>query len=1080
MKRNILAALFAAVGVLAVVVVQPAALWAAPVMVPALPSTEVRVRRLSSVNELKAALESGGRLFTIGNPADVDDYVQAVRRTPNLVLVVVERSANYQSDREVLGSALQNSDLVRRQLVDSFTGIPNGIAAIRVDRVDGGKGHMDIHTAPRLRAVGFSNEATFEAYAAIRKRGTSVAEALTEVGAKANAAVDADNAATVSAAKKAIVDGRQAIQNLSSQISESGFVPLGYSEAMPADWGNRLNEAQSLLNGATSLDLVNDSKAAAQAVVGEVARFQRLVNRELGGRVLRQLALQGLGGLILLGLIISSALTAQQRRKASAEVKAKIEDIDLAVDKVMKLLEATTFVAINATGKQKQEADRLGELNDQLLEQAVALQKFLRAAAGVLDSQGLGWVYHRLVPFGARYVASLATGEVTLTVSRQEIEDLLRTDGNLNADYEVRIGDDSDRQLSITDLIDAIERTSAQAQELFTRLSEADANLVSGIEEAERQAAALEAAAIAQTARATAGLFTGEPVLGSIVLAVMHPQTGHIAQAKRAQASNDALSGEEHLEPAARMIADGKRTLAVSGYGAATIVPAMQRTIGALGAADSGIVTDWPTERVQAASDRLNKVIQRAPFESVESALEGMERELQSLLLDLSDAIRVNELRLASWPKTLDEIIARVEKGQSTMLRGLHALGFFQSGDPADLLRETVVSPKGLVDEIRRAISEVVTALSDGDLERARAIEAQVAEWFTQINQLIAQSEERTSKYAAESDRLANAIATSHRMQRDLAQVVVRDASIYSSRSQKRACEDVLGTAVLLSEMLNQAAIATQAAQQLGDSAKADMQRGFVLTAGANLDEAQQHADSALEIQAAIPAAIALLEAKVGEAKAQFTSVTDVCRGLMARASKSGVRTATKRRLQEVSASSARIDQLVSSAPYEALRSLAENRTQLEQIARAIENDLRLAREIAQKLSDAEELEAAAQLALTQARARSFANATVNLGRADQAFSAYSSACSSLRDAIGQENYERALAEAQRAYREVSSVDQLATDAVSAAERTQSRHDDLMSYSHRSTSGTSDYGGYTSFSGGSDSSGSVDFSGGGD
>jgi hypothetical protein len=139
-------------------------------------------------------------------------------------------------------------------------------------------------------------------------------------------------------------------------------------------------------------------------------------------------------------------------------------------------------VAINATGKQKQEADTLGELNDQLLEQTVALQKFLRAAAGVLDSRGLGWVYHRLVPFGPRYVASLATGEVTLTVSRQEIEDLLRTDGKLNADYEVRIGDDSDRQLSITDLIDAIERTSAQAQVLFTRLRPGESLLAAAAE----------------------------------------------------------------------------------------------------------------------------------------------------------------------------------------------------------------------------------------------------------------------------------------------------------------------------------------------------------------------------------------------------------------------------------------------------------------------------------------------------------------------------------------------------------------------------------------------------------------------
>lgn len=1067
MKRlfSALAALSAALGVVTIMVVHPAPMLSSPIAIPAR-----EVRYLTSVNDLKSALQSGERLYVIGAPADVSDYVRAVQRTPNLVLVVVERSSNHDADAEVLVKALQNSDLLRRVIIDRFTGIPNGVGAVRFDRIEDGKGRMDIHTAPRLRQVGFANTAVTKRYAEVRKNGTSVAEALTEVIAQANRAVDTDNQATIASAATFIANTRQAIRGLSSQITQSGFVPVGYSEAMPGEWETRLAEAEAILMRATSLDSVNQARASAQAVAKDISRYQELVNRELGGRALRQLAGRGILGLVVLATILSAALTAQLRRTARAEVEAKKEDIDRALTEVMSLLEQSTFVVVNATGRQKREAEALSVLNDRLLEQVVALQKFLLAAAQVLDARGLGWVYHHLVPVGARYVAALATGEATLTVSRQEIENLLRTTGGkLNADYELRIGNAEDRQLSITDLIGAIEQTFPEAKALYTRLSEADATLASGIEELEARANALEAKATALTGDSRR-LFSGEPIVEFIVRSAEHPEGGHIALAKQARAANDALGGvESHLKPAARMIADGERALQVLAYGRDTLVPAMQRTIDLLGAPGSGITTNWVAEAVHTESENLSELIQRAPFEPIEEGIGKVRDVLETLIADFADAIRLNERRLTSWPTMLDDASARVAQGQATVFERLSSLGLFVSGEPDDLLREPGASPKELLDAIRHEFDEVFTDLNEGDLKRARAAEAQVAACFTGVDQLVTQSEQRSREYNAKSLRLADAIETSRAIRGQLVGAVRAAAVLYSLRSQERACQEVLGDSESLGAMADKATGKTGAAHQIGDSAAREMQRGFVLTAGAAVDEAQQRADSALGILTGLPRAIALLEAKVVEARAEFGSGNEQCHSLSKKARQSGVRTATKRALEEVSTSITTIERSIASAPYEALDSLTGYRKRLKEIDRAIDNDIRLADEVAATLSRAHELERTAQSALSTAERTTFSYATVNLGRANTAWGAYSSASSSATEALGREDYEAAIAKAQSAYREVSSVEQLASEAVTAAKRD---HDASVA----SYSSTEDRGGYADYTSVSDYGGGADYS----
>lgn len=1067
MKRpiKILTALFAAVGVLAVVmIVQPAALWAAPVMVPALPSTEVQVHRLSSVNELKAALESGGRLFTIGNPADVDDYVQAVRRTPNLVLVVVERSADHSADAEILVQALQNSGPIRRGIVDHFTNIPNGLAAVRFDLIEDGQGRMDFYAALRLDQVGFTQKSIATRYRQFRcpqpenrcKGGLSVAESLAQVVAEANAAVDADNAATIAYAQKVVVDGRQAIQDLSSLIAESGLMPVGYSDSMPAEWSRRLSDAESQLNRATSLDSVNQSTAAAQAVVAEVGRFQQLVDQELRGRVLQLLALRGFLGLVVLATVLSAVLTAYLRREAMRAIEAKEGFVDEKLQLVTALEGELPYLAL-ASGKQAQEAKAFAEFVLQLLSQVLAFQKFETAAERVFSAKGLASVYYHLLPFGVWHVRRLLEGKATLTVTREEVRLFLKPGTSLDESVEAL-------ELSLDEVISSIKHGLPRAEDWLKRLKEADATLVSGIEELEAKSKALEAVAAALPN--VQGLFSGEPVL-EILPSVTHPESGLIARAKQALEANNAIGGiEDYLIPARRILAEGEEALRILRLGAESERGVIRETKEQLSVPQSGIAIEWVTVFSQDLSERLSSVIQRLPYESIAQALAAEEQALHSFVTDLGDAKRVNELRLSSWPEVLDATSARVTQVRGVVLRELQALRFFSSGKSEELLQEPGANAELLVGKIERAIHEVVTVLSSGALERVREIEDQVAESFRQMEWLLAQSERRARECGDASARISGAVDQLTEQGAQTASAIRVAARDYSAHSQREACLRVSGQSETLMDGLQRANATTDVAREGFDRARREMDRGFVLAAGVALDEAQKFAEEAEHALQSLIAAIDLLRDKVAESAGELSEVSGLCEELARRARQSGVRTATKHRLEGVSTSIATIEQSVSSAPYEALRSLAENRTQLEQIDRAIENDLRLAREIAEKLSEAEALQAEAELALTQARARSFSNATVDLGHAERALRDYCSACSSLTGYVAQEDYESALTAAQRAFSEVSSVGQLATDAVSAAERDQQAHDDsVTSYrSYESTGDSNSFAGFTTVS----------------
>jgi phage shock protein A len=1046
------------------------------------------VRYLQTVNDLQAALKSGARLYVLGSPAGMPEYRALIARTPSLVLVVVEKSVDHAADAEILVKALQNSDLIRRGIVDSFTGIPSGFAAVRYDSIENGKGRMDFHTAPRLRKVGYSNQEAFSQYSEIRQKGTSVPNALGEIADRMQQAVDADNKATIKAAGDTVSQAQRAVQELQDRIKREDFVPPGYSDSVVSAWASRLNDAQRLVDGATSISATTEAATAAEAVAKEVAIYRAPLDREIAARVFWLFVSRALLASIAGGILFSAALTRQLRLKASAEVAAKREDIDSAIRGVMELLEQATFVALNATGKQKTEADNLHGLTDQLLEQTVALQKYLQAATAVLDARGLGWVQHHLLPFGPRYVARLTTGEEVLTVSREEIQRLLMTSARLNSGYELSIGSAEDRQLSITQLIEAVEGSFREAVALMKRLAQAERELESGIHACEGRARELEAAVNGQ-AGSIEGLFSGKPVAESILPAVLHPESGHLAAASRARAANDALGAlEEHLEPAERMIGDGSEAIAVAQFGSDSLVPAMGQTIDEL--ASSSISADWVSKAVRAQSEQLASIVRRAPHESIEDSLGHLREDMERLIDSLATARRINGLRLEAWPTTLEDKRTRVVDAAEGIFAWLNTRGLFGSGSPELVLQEPEIGPRLLLDEIARLISEVIQPLGLGDVDSIVSIEAQVGELFAQTDALVAEAERVLSTYDGAATRLRTSIADANHIAQSLQHPVSEADDVFSGVSQKRACHTVINSDVCIDQLLLKELVQISASGKSAERVRSDMSRGHLITAGRLLVRAQQQIDTALSNLSAVPEIIALLGSKVAEGKSVLQELTELSRELDGRAKRTvGVRSITKNEVKRLLDCLDPLGKRVSNYPYESLDSLGELRAKLEAVGDAIEHDRQQYQNISEMLREALELEETANQAIERAKRQHFAHASVDISDATSSLAGYQTAYSQAQKALESGNYDSARSLVTDAHRKVASVPDLASDAIRNAERASEAYtSSYSSYSWSnsdSSSGSSfsggyDSGGFSSYSGGSDSGGSADFSGGGD
>jgi len=799
------------------------------------------------------------------------------------------------------------------------------------------------------------------------------------------------------------------MQELTAAIAQTGYRPIGFEESLFTKWNAKLGDASAALKR-------NDSAGAnlsASVVVSEVHRYASDVSAEMSNRLVIQWLVNGTLSLMIFVLILSIFLTTKLRRQALGEVAAKKEDIDRALENVMNLLNLSTYVTVGSSGLQKVESDRLNILNDRLLEQTIALNKFLEAASVVLNAKGLAWLQHHLLPYGSMYVNRLATGNASITVTREDMKRLLSTNERLNADYQI-IGSAEDRQLTIVDLMNQFESDYSEATALYTHLSETEAELKSAIQATESQVDTLAIVASEVNKLAEDEMFTARAVEESILYAIKHPETGHIAEAQKAKRLNDSIGGlVQHIHVAQRMINDGNAALNVAKFALHYVVPAMKSTVNDLGSSESAITTEWVVAATASSSNAFASVIRRAPQESIADSLSEINKQLAQLYMNFNDTKRINARRLTEWPANLTEKLALVATSQGLIFDKLQNLGFFLEKSAEQLYREINKSPKALLEQIEGATLEIAKYLGTGQIELTRETECKIDDWNRSVEDLITQSERRVSLYQGAVSGINTDQEIASHLMKSIGENIESVAQIFSDYSQRKAFASLDGPSVTLLEAYKCSKESITGSCEIASQAAEQMNRGWVLHAGIR------------QLNNVIQATQAGLSIAISEHdKAVFLAQVK------------GVRSLTRAELLRLKAKLLEMSRQVQSNPYEVIEALESVYECISAVNTAIANDVRLWKEIASTVANAQAQVFSAESAISNARGMSFSYANVDLSSANSQMFFYGGNLNSVSSALAREEYETALIEAQSAYRCISSVPSLARSSVDIAQST--------------------------------------------
>lgn len=1003
---------------------------------PAAPVTQTThpgTVRIHTPQELKAAMNVRDRLYVIGDPGDLAEYAKLTARNPHVVIILIESSADWQSDRVVIGKELQNSELLRRVLTDPLTGLPDGIGVMRVNRKENGKGMTEFHAAQRLVDLGFSRDALNNRFAELKHKGYTIPEAIGQVATEAQKAVANAQQDAKGTVARQLDQARQKVAELKSMMASSGFRPAGLSDEVISGWIAKLDQGDAAFKKGD----LQSSQAAAQLVNGEVQRFSTEVRAVIIQKEHRDLAIK-ISALLAIFLAGSSvAVTAVIRRKAIEEVRSLADDADQDVTKAMEILSVSTYVGINSTGRQKEETERLAALSNSLLEQAVIYEKYMDRADDVLNAKGLGWLIHHVLPFGVIYVKKLATGKTSLKVTNEDIRTLIAGSVSLNKDYNPG-STTINKDLTVGDVKALFAETHPVVQELLERLEQAESNLQKGIGELEGELGKLLEDCQSLSTLSVQGLFSEKPVAESLVPSVQHESSGHISLARRCLDQNDALGGiENHTEPGKRIVSDGVEAVVVSKYGCEHVVPAMTTTITALSAPPAAISTEWCEKFALNASDALGRIIRVAPLQSIQLELEQTLTELQSLKALYEEAVRLNSLRVDNWPVEYESKLNAILTSQAVILSGLQQLGFFKDGSVEGLYMEAGLSPKEELSKFEVALREMADALGAGNVQRGKHIEQVISASQKKISELISGSENVVAQYAVTSGDLKTAADNAAVKAQTQAPFVRNASQAYSDFSQERALgESGFGAgASILTRAYEEAGELIAASQESLAAADRLMDHGAVLQAAQRNSAADNNLKEATGIQDVIDLAITTLADKVAAVTVELNAAIELRNSAVPSANQSGVRSTTRNLVKALG------DELISCAgalasePYEVHERLTGIGRRIEEAMAMIEEDLNLLASIDSTMANAALYVTRANAAIANAQHVSFTYSTVDLSRASSALSNYDAAGAEIALLVAAESYEGALSVANEANSSIQLVAGLVSEAISVAEQ---------------------------------------------
>ena len=1005
--------------------------------------------QVSGVQQLEAEMTPTDRMYVIGDPANIpnlSDYIQAVQNNPNLVLVAVEQSNQMPDDEQHIINVLHNAEVVRSQIISDFTGESDAVMFVRTElnlndpKPEGGYyGRAGLNLGKGLQDLGITHEAMYQFYLNQRGDGSTVARSISATAQHVAKLAQNEEKNIVETTQNQIEKIGSSIGILEDAIEKANFTPEGYGPALKQTWQSNLAQAQQLLREGN----VVGASAEAEEVDKAVSSMIQEVKDFVQSRNARNTAIAAMVVVLLILSIISIFYSKKLREEANEKVDAAKERLGNYINDAITLLDESAYVAIGATGDTKDQANELERLNILLIDQTVALRKFLDEAEEILDNESILALRHRLLPFGAMYVRALANSKVALKFSWSEVETLLDKGENTHL-YKERLNR-ADRAFKLSEVETAYTQSYEKAQALYVELRDSEENLAKAVNDIELSLGALDKILVDLEEFDHDGYFTSLPYLDGVTNPITDKEGGHLAKANEFAKAGDTLKAlRDHADVALRMLGDGILAVESSKFGAITLVNAAKTTEGDLGAKGSDVETEWIFQELEERSQALAAVIRKAPIKSIRSLLETEQAQLKSKLVKYQEAFRLNSLRLNGWPEELGKRVTLIAESEIQVLEALQKLSFFKGGQVADIYRESGKSPKSLVAEMTKALQDLQEFLGNGQIDACQNVENKVPVWTAEVDSLVKATEERLAAYGSAVNAIDADVVTANTTDSNLYMPAI-ETSPFSEFSQRNALQQVgLSATLTLNGTHTKATELVENAISARKDADGLMNKAMILAAGIKADAAQNSINNAQDIFNRLPRAIKALTAavqsaaqKLQEAKFSLESSTSKIYSL-------GVRQVTKTKAEKLALKLDSAFRLYQTQPYEALDVAVEVESGSGSIRDGIAADIRKYEAVKAKIAAARSLESAANLAIRTASETFFPHATVSTISATSALNSYKRQISNAEFTLSSENYDKAMTSAESAYRYLSSVPGKAQSAIETARRANQRELDRI------------------------------------
>ena len=556
------------------------------------------------------------------------------------------------------------------------------------------------------------------------------------------------------------------------------------------------------------------------------------------------------------------------------------------------------------------------------------------------------------------------------------------------------------------------------------------------------------------------------PAVLSTLLPLVTASGGYLVKGRQAMETDPIMAWDHYATGGDRIIQEARQMIDLGTHARQDLLPTLAHTDYRLH--PHHVSTDWAHHLTQTYAQTLEQLAKDAVQDSVAEAVTTLQQALDALGDRLQTIVRQDEDRRTTAVQQIHEAEADVANHRQSLCQSLKTLGFFQSGQPEQVLREADTDPSVPITQAKQHWQSLKSSLDQGNVEESQSHLDQIQSSTQQAHQWVDDTQSAVNAYPTtlqahkdrivtlHSDRQTRYIPLLHTIQQQYEPIVL-----------ERVAPEVNAGQTIADNADHAQNLLTKATETL-KTAVSQMDTAHILTAQTSLNTAARLLSSAQAQLSSIEHASQILTQRQEAVGLEYEALRDRCDQTQRNVAASYVRSTTQHQWDEIQHQLNRLADKVHQRPYnpyvasDDLQSAEQGRQRLED---AIATDKRTFEKAKATIRRAESALQSAENDIHSANHRHFRYATVNTSSAQSILRDAERELVDARRSLQSQHYETshdqaqsAISDAQRASRDADAAVSKARRAHDAEQRRRNRasvaHVSSSSSSHRSSHST--------------------------